>query len=442
MNLMIKGIRMKKFTEFLVDDLGVQGTVLLERMVGSRLYGTKYEKGEHPFISEYVSDYDYRSIHIINPLHKLKLKPFSDFIENVKLPDFDSESCEIQKFFVEASKNQPHVMDLLYGSEKSLIGANNDGLIILKHRNDFLTNQIADSFKGFAQAQLKRIENHHEWFIQYPDIYDVQETLLLAYLRHEVDHDIISNLFSGELAFFITNEDPNSKKIKSSLSANDMLLKYFSKKTYQISNYIKPHVLHYMTLQSNTGFKVNITPEIELYLEKEACFKVNSEKLLFIYNNGKGIFTPDGNIQPKAKVKPHQNEPIYYIAHIDKVKFNNARDHIKSLWSWKVNRNQTRSALEERFGYDVKHGMHTYRLLESAIKTLNNGTYTPELSGEMLEFAKYILAGKLPYSEFLKLVEQQMKILNDLKNLNLLPSRVNEKKISDIYNNIILNNIY
>lgn len=60
------------------------------------------------------------------------------------------------------------------------------------------------------------------------------------------------------------------------------------------------------------------------------------------------------------------------------VKWN--RDEFKLLlekhqqyWEWKRNRNQTRSALEEEFGYDTKHAMHLVRLLRMGVEALRDG---------------------------------------------------------------------
>lgn len=42
-------------------------------------------------------------------------------------------------------------------------------------------------------------------------------------------------------------------------------------------------------------------------------------------------------------------------------------------WVWKNNRNETRSALEEEFGYDTKHAMHLVRLLRMGVEALRDG---------------------------------------------------------------------
>ena len=49
-----------------------------------------------------------------------------------------------------------------------------------------------------------------------------------------------------------------------------------------------------------------------------------------------------------------------------------ANDKHKQYWEWKKNRNETRSALEEQFGYDTKHAMHLVRLLRMGVEALQD----------------------------------------------------------------------
>lgn len=44
-----------------------------------------------------------------------------------------------------------------------------------------------------------------------------------------------------------------------------------------------------------------------------------------------------------------------------------------NYWTWKKNRNEKRSALEEQFGYDTKHAMHLVRLLRTGAEALETG---------------------------------------------------------------------
>lgn len=60
------------------------------------------------------------------------------------------------------------------------------------------------------------------------------------------------------------------------------------------------------------------------------------------------------------------------------VKFNRsvyaaAKETWENYWSWKKNRNEKRSELEEKFGYDTKHASHLVRLLRMGAEALETG---------------------------------------------------------------------
>lgn len=428
---------MKKFNPVTIDSEGVKGTVLFERATGSRLYGTSYEKGEHPFDPDYVSDYDYQGLFLIDPLHKLKLAPFNNYQPILELKEFDSHLYEIEKFFFEAGRNNPSYMDIIFGDENSLVGKTQKADLILDNKKLFICNKVADSFDGYASSQLQRIKLHYKWVQDFPDIEDVENTIKNAYEKNEVDHNIIASLFSGSLAYDITKEDPNKKKIKSSLTIHEFFIKYFSNKNYDVSRYIKPHVLEYIILKDNLGHTLKINEEIKYFLINNAAYKENNQNIYFIYDGGNGLFSQDRFFKSQRSEGLSKNSDVKYVAFLNHTKYQNDIKGIQDLWSWRVNRNKKRSALEKQFGYDVKHGMHTYRLLNSATNIIKEGSYNPRLKGSDLQDAKDILSGKWEYRYFLSEVEKKRTELRTLKNKNLLPKEIDQKKLAEIYNEIL-----
>lgn len=61
------------------------------------------------------------------------------------------------------------------------------------------------------------------------------------------------------------------------------------------------------------------------------------------------------------------------ILKFNKEEYNLAKDKHANYWTWKNNRNETRSALEEEHGYDTKHAMHLVRLLRMGKEALEEG---------------------------------------------------------------------
>jgi len=58
------------------------------------------------------------------------------------------------------------------------------------------------------------------------------------------------------------------------------------------------------------------------------------------------------------------------VAKVNLQLFKEAHENWKNYWIWKENRNQARSELEERFGYDTKHAMHLVRLMRMGYEGL------------------------------------------------------------------------
>lgn len=428
---------MKEFKRNIVDEHGNDNIMLFERITGSRLYGTSFEKGEHPFWDDYISDWDYRGLYMVNPEIKIMLPPFNKYEKTMKLPEDDIEYYELEKFYLEAIKNNPNYMDLIFGDEESLIGTSEKGRLLIDNRDLFLSNKLGGSFNGFAQSQLTRMKNHKKWFTQYPDIYDVHNKIKEAFENKHIDYDTIATRFSGALASKISDVDQNSKKEKSNMPFDKMIEHYFKNVNYDIKKYMKPTIYEYLHVYKD-GHQMKMTDELIYFLHNGSTFKKKNESLYFIYQGEDSVLMSPFAIRETLKHKPDLSKAFLYLMHVDYSTFKSNTENIKDLWSWKVERNGRRSDLEERFGYDVKHAMHVYRLLDGAIETFEEGTYTPRLSGNRLLEAKSILAGELTYDEVIAQSKVKMLKLKKLASKGIFPDFPDNKKLNDIYMSIIL----
>lgn len=61
------------------------------------------------------------------------------------------------------------------------------------------------------------------------------------------------------------------------------------------------------------------------------------------------------------------------IIKFNKDEYNLANDKWKNYWTWKNNRNEKRSKLEEDHGHDTKHSSHLVRLLRTGLEILQTG---------------------------------------------------------------------
>lgn len=94
-----------------------------------------------------------------------------------------------------------------------------------------------------------------------------------------------------------------------------------------------------------------------------------------------GVYTSKGNelVNEEGRLCPtdHQDHSTMGIPSFI-IKFNHevykvAKETHANYWSWKNNRNEVRSAMEEKFGFDGKHAMHLVRLLRMGKEALTTG---------------------------------------------------------------------
>jgi len=108
-----------------------------------------------------------------------------------------------------------------------------------------------------------------------------------------------------------------------------------------------------------------------------------------------------------------------------------AKDMHTNYWTWKKNRNEKRSALEEQHGYDTKHAMHLVRLLRTGAEALQTGTILVRRPD-----AEELLAirnGAWTYDELIKYAEDLDKqVREDLYAKTLLPKRPDIKFAAEL----------
>lgn len=117
----------------------------------------------------------------------------------------------------------------------------------------------------------------------------------------------------------------------------------------------------------------------------EKMFKINLEEFLDGYRlvpyggNIFGIVRWDGystydwrdfTLNTVFEGETHETGMPIGIIKYNKEEYNIAKDKWKQYWEWKENRNEARSELEEKYGYDTKHAMHLVRLLRMGIEAL------------------------------------------------------------------------
>ena len=113
------------------------------------------------------------------------------------------------------------------------------------------------------------------------------------------------------------------------------------------------------------------------------------------------------------------------------LEYRNAKQSWDNYISWFNNRNPKRKDLEERYGYDVKHCLHLFRLMTEGKELLLTGKVTFPLpnKNELLE----IKNGKYTYDEAIGLAESFDKQMDVWYNESTLPHSADKKRLTDLY---------
>jgi predicted nucleotidyltransferase len=106
----------------------------------------------------------------------------------------------------------------------------------------------------------------------------------------------------------------------------------------------------------------------------------------------------------------------------------------KDYWTWKKNRNEARSELEEHYGYDTKHAMHLVRLLRMGKEALEEGKIIVKRpdAEELLG----IRNGSMTYEEVVDYAEYMDDLVRKkLYKTTDLPKKPDLKKVAQLLMN-------
>lgn len=90
-------------------------------------------------------------------------------------------------------------------------------------------------------------------------------------------------------------------------------------------------------------------------------------------SNNARAFDTKGKLLCVVAHEDSPSQPPLALIKFNKLEFKKALEDHQHYWEWKRKRNPRRSALEEKYGYDTKNGMHCIRLLRTAKEILEEG---------------------------------------------------------------------
>ena len=276
----IKEVIKNKEYNFLRENEHLKDNVVLLALGGSYAYGTNNEN----------SDIDIRGIALNSEEDLLSInEPFEQFVDN----NTDTTIYAFNKIIKLLMNCNPNTIELLGCLPEHYI-INDIGKMLIDNASLFLSQKCVYSFAGYANAQLRRLDNK----INRLNDLDKQEQHLLKTIEHS--QDILKDKYNIDMKFYIdkSNKENINIEIFTDLNLEHYPLRDYSKFMNEVNNilttYNKLSHLNKNTVEHNKLSK-HMMHLIRLYMmcidilekEKIITYRKNEHNLLMDIRNGK-----------------------------------------------------------------------------------------------------------------------------------------------------------
>lgn len=324
----------------------------------------KHLAGSHAYGTALpTSDIDFRGVFVADPV--CIRTPFFHVEEVKDLTEEDTKLYELNTFVKLALDCNPNIVETLWVDEADIVTCRPAWNLMKQAAPRLLSRKIAFTTVGYALSQLKRIKGHNKWINNPMPKEKPQAVDFVSMVQH----------FPKE------NEIP--------MFPRDFCLRNFHK-GWKLVPFGRDIFGVYQKINSET-FNVD-TGSLNENVDEERRSELGTPTFIVKYN------------------RPEHED---------------ARTRWEQYWTWKKNRNNVRSELEEKFGYDTKHAMHLVRLMRMGREALLEGVIHVKRSDatELLS----IRNGKWTYEEILQYAEQMEAEIKALVNTSDLPEQADVK---------------
>ena len=181
--------------DFLRDDIHLGKNIILLTLGGSHAYGLENED----------SDLDVRGIAIENKNEIIGLQNFEQFINN----ETDTTIYGLRKLVSLILNCNPNTIELLGTKKEHIFICNKYGQLLKDNVNLFLSQKAKNSFGGYANSQLRRLENA---LCRNNYSQSRKEEHILNTIKRELENieERYKNLTNGELNLYVDKSDKES----------------------------------------------------------------------------------------------------------------------------------------------------------------------------------------------------------------------------------------
>lgn len=349
---------------------------IFKAIVGSQAYGTSIP----------TSDTDYKGIYV-QPTRDLVGFNYNEQIESGK----DDTSYEIRRFLQLAQSANPTVLELMYSPDDCII-TNSSAYKFLKcHRHHFLTKQCANSFGGYAIAQIKKA----------------------TALDKKINWEKSRVERKGPLDFCYTYSDGKSKELKRYLNDNEMQERFCG--LVKLNHFRDCYALHY-------DYQAD-------YQDRYPNEQTNRPIVPLGY---RGIAGENSN-EVKVSSVPKYSDP-QTLLYFNKDGYSVHCKDYREYQEWLATRNVNRYVDTKKQKIDGKNMMHCRRLLDMAMEIATRGELIVRRENA-LDLLK-IRRGEVTLQEIVERAEEDIKRLDELYATSSLPDSTPKEFVNDLLLNI------
>lgn len=333
-----------------------------------------YVGGSHAYgVDTETSDVDIRGI-------------FKDNIDMIlglgKVDQLANESQDmviysLSKLLPLIAEQNPNCQEALFVDQEEILFATQDYWYLRSRRDELLSKLARQKYSGYAMSQISRIKGHNKWLVK----------------EQEGKFDKKPNIV--DYILYIDSSDG--------------------------------HIIKYDNL-------FNIYKECYNHL----YFTKIKDEIYNVWENINSVYPliEAGNSFIPIQESSDRGHNYFGIIWFNKSQFQKDLEEYNNWKKWKENRNESRHELEEKFGFDTKHAMHTFRLLNTGIEILNGEGCKVKRPDR--EFLLDIRNGKYTYEWIISEAERLDKVvLEECYRKSKLQHSVDKKIVVDLIKEIL-----
>ena len=344
----------------------------LSWLLTNTLFLTKH--GSHAYgTNTPTSDLDIRGICIASKDHYIGTKVFEQatFSQPHDVVIFD-----IKKFVKLALDFNPNAVEILFTDPADHYFVRDEIKGLIEHKEKFISKRARYTLSGYATAQLKRIKLHRKYILN----------------------------------------PINSKPTRSDFGLPDGRTLIPQHQLLEIEDAVKKKLSEWQF--DSTGLDDAASIEIRSKIsDMFVDMKINTDELEIYAARSLGL---DDNLLDAFKSERQ---------------YRTAKREYDNYVNWKNTRNKERYAIEEKWGFDLKHSMHLVRLMRECREVLTTGKVLVKRHDAQELLA--IKNGAWTYEQLIEWADQQDKEMDELYKTSTLPKEPDRNFIEGLMMDII-----